>query len=250
MARALVHWLDAAQDHRTLTAAEADLRKRTKMTCLGLAALERTMARQRSRVRHLADSDANTAYFHLIARGKKRRQFIPSLSIAGHTISDHEAMERGMFDHFAGVFGSAFDSGTTINFHAIGIEPLPLDDLDADISTEEVWAAIREMPADRAPGPDGFTGQFYKSAWHIVGSDVMAVIQEFSNGNIVGLERLNNAIIVLLPKKTGASCPGDFRPITMIHSFAKIVSKVLALRLAAKLELLVDKNQNAFIKSR
>lgn len=81
MARALVHWLDAAQDHRT-------------MTCLGLAALERTMARQRSRVRHLADGDANTAYFHLIARGKKRRQFIPSLSIAGHTISDHEAMER------------------------------------------------------------------------------------------------------------------------------------------------------------
>jgi hypothetical protein len=78
----------------------------------------------------------------------------------------------------------------------------------------------------------------------------MAAIQEFSNGNIVGLERLNNAIIVLLPKKTEASCPGDFRAITKIHSFAKIVSKVLALRLAPKLELLVDKNQNAFIKRR
>ena len=64
------------------------------------------------------------------------------------------------------------------------------------------------------------------------------------------MERLNNAIIVLLPKKVGASCPADFRPITMIHSFAKLISKVLALRLAPRLNDLVAKNQNAFIQSR
>jgi hypothetical protein len=31
-----------------------------------------------------------------------------------------------------------------------------------------------------------------------------------------------------------------------IHSFAKLISKILALRLAPKLNELVDKNQNAF----
>jgi hypothetical protein len=93
------------------------------------------------------------------------------------------------------------------------------------------------------PGPDGFTGQFYKSAWHIVGA-------QFAVGDTFGLEKLNDAVIVLLPKKTGVSCPGDFRPITLIHSFAKIISKVLALRLAPKLDLLVERNQNAFIRRR
>ena len=36
----------------------------------------------------------------------------------------------------------------------------------------------------------------------------------------------------------------------MIHSFTKLLSKILALRLAPKLNELVDKNQNAFIRSR
>ena len=106
------------------------------------------------------------------------------------------------------------------------------------------------MPADRAPGPDGFTGMFYKTAWPVIKEDIMAAIQCFTQGDCRGLDRLNNALIVLLPKKVGASCPADFRPITMIHSFAKLISKILAPRLAPKLNGLVDRNQNAFIQSR
>jgi hypothetical protein len=176
MARALVHWLDVQQDQRALSPGESELRRRTKMACLGLATLECTIARQRSRVRHLAEGDANTAYFHLIARGKRRRQFIPSLQIHGHTVSDQLAMEQWMFNHFADVFGTAVDSRHTINFTAIGVSPLPLSNLESEFSADEVWTAIKEMPPDRAPGPNGFTGQFYKSTWHLV----MEVIQHFA----------------------------------------------------------------------
>jgi hypothetical protein len=76
----------------------------------------------------------------------------------------------------------------------------------------------------------------------------MAAIQTFTNVDNRSMAKLNNALIVLLPKKVGATSPGDFRPITMIHSFAKLVSKILALRLAPRLGELVAKNQNAFIK--
>ena len=78
----------------------------------------------------------------------------------------------------------------------------------------------------------------------------MAVIQSFMHGDYKGFAKLNNALIVLLPKKVGASSPADFRPITMIHSFAKLISNILALRLAPKLGMLIDKNQNAFIRER
>lgn len=66
----------------------------------------------------------------------------------------------------------------------------------------------------------------------------------------IHLQKLNSALVVLLPKKPGASISADFRPITMIHSFAKLVSKILALRLASRLNEMVDKNQNAFIQTR
>lgn len=58
------------------------------------------------------------------------------------------------------------------------------------------------------------------------------------------------SIIMLIPKKPNAAAPGDFRPITMVHSFAKLLSKLLATRLAPRLNGMISKNQSAFIKGR
>ena len=44
--------------------------------------------------------------------------------------------------------------------------------------------------------------------------------------------------------------PKDFRPISLVHSFAKLVTKLLANRLASRLQQLVSPNQSAFIKGR
>ena len=51
-------------------------------------------------------------------------------------------------------------------------------------------------------------------------------------------------------KKDGAESISDFRPISLIHSFAKIVAKVLAMRLAPHMNSLISKSQSAFIKRR
>ena len=70
----------------------------------------------------------------------------------------------------------------------------------------------------------------------------MEAVHAFELGNIRNMKSLNNALIVLLPKKVGANCPSDFRTITMIHSFAKLISKLLSLRLAPRLDEMVSRN--------
>jgi hypothetical protein len=42
----------------------------------------------------------------------------------------------------------------------------------------------------------------------------------------------------------------DFRPISLVHSFGKLITKILANRLASKLNGLISPNQSAFIKGR
>jgi retron-type reverse transcriptase len=56
--------------------------------------------------------------------------------------------------------------------------------------------------------------------------------------------------LTLLPKKEISETPNEFRPISLIHSFAKLVSKVLALRLSPHMDTLVSNDQSAFIKNR
>jgi hypothetical protein len=61
---------------------------------------------------------------------------------------------------------------------------------------------------------------------------------------------LNSAYITLLPKKEDVVNIKDYRPISLVHFFAKLVTKLLANRLAVMLDQLVSANQSAFIKGR
>ena len=56
--------------------------------------------------------------------------------------------------------------------------------------------------------------------------------------------------MVLIPKKSDANCVKDFRPISLTHSVAKLISKLMANRLAGCLDQLISRAQSAFIKKR
>jgi hypothetical protein len=78
----------------------------------------------------------------------------------------------------------------------------------------------------------------------------MAAINSFMNLNTYQLEKLNSAFICLILKKDDASDANHYRPISLIHSFARIITKTLANRLAPRLNELVSQNQSAFLWKR
>jgi hypothetical protein len=53
--------------------------------------------------------------------------------------------------------------------------------------------------------------------------------------------------MILLKKKEDSEEIKDYRPISLIHSFSKLVAKCLVNRLAKRLDALVHPNQSAFI---
>ena len=65
---------------------------------------------------------------------------------------------------------------------------------------------------------------------------------------MANFEVLNSAYITLLPKKDDATNIRDYRPISLVHSFAKFVTKPLANMLAGRLDQMITPNQSAFIK--
>jgi hypothetical protein len=62
------------------------------------------------------------------------------------------------------------------------------------------------------------------------------------------LHAVNGALLTLLPKTTATSCLKDCRPISLIHCLGRLVSKVLANRLAPRLVELIHSGQSVFIK--
>lgn len=85
-----MHRLEIAQDGRALTPHEDWLRRQLKCHALGLASLERTTARLRSRLGWLKEGDANTSYFQQHAHYRKRKNFLAKLKIGDQVITGQQ----------------------------------------------------------------------------------------------------------------------------------------------------------------
>lgn len=250
MAKEIIHRLEIARDSRDLSDGEENLRRRLKLHCLGLASLERTIARLRSRLLYLREGDANTSFFHQQARYRKNKNYIAKLQDGDRILVSQYEKHGAVLNYYENLLGSAEERDYSIDLAELGVPQHDLSSLDSPFSEEEVWATVKDLPLDKAPGPDGFTGRFYKSCWNIIKGDVMAALCAIQNGHVSRFRLLNTAFLTLLPKKVDAIQVKDFRPISLIHSFAKLVTKLMANRLAPLLPELVPTNQNAFVKGR
>ena len=82
-----------------------------------------------------------------------------------------------------------------------------------------------------------------------MGRDFTAAVKEFfSSGQI--LKQINHSVLALIPKVKNAERLQDFWPIACCNVIYKVISKIIALRLAPVLINLVDPAQVAFVQNR
>jgi hypothetical protein len=79
--------------------------------------------------------------------------------------------------------------------------------------------------------------------------DVMHALDSLWSMDFRSLYLMNQAYMVLLLKELVEEVK-DYRPISLVHSFAKLFSKVLSTRLAVLMPALVRSNQSASIHGR
>ncbi|XP_042045568.1 uncharacterized protein LOC121791808 [Salvia splendens] len=124
-----------------------------------------------------------------------------------------------------------------------------LESLATSPNEEEIKRAVWSISADSTPGTDGFTASFYHSCWDIIGRDVGDAVIQFFNGAFLP-RTITATMIVLLPKKDNPASWSDYRPISLCNVSNKIITNVLASRLAPVLPKVISPNQSGFIKGR
>ena len=184
------------------------------------------------------------------ANGRRRKNFIQSLKTGDSTLFSHHDKAEAVFQHYSSLFGPPSPRETTLNWEHLQLQRHELAHLEDPFTEEEVHAVIGEIAADKAPGPDGFIGLFLKRSWPIIKNDIMAALEFFHQQHDQHLLHLNKAHMILLPKKEDAQAIGDFRPISLTHSIAKLISKILATRLSGEFNGLISRAQSTFIKRR
>lgn len=72
----------------------------------------------------------------------------------------------------------------------------------------------------------------------------------FFYANMCFEKSLNTSFIALIPKKQGASDLRDYKPISLIGGFYKLLAKVLSLRLRKVIGKLISDSQHVFVGER
>lgn len=116
-------------------------------------------------------------------------------------------------------------------------------------SKEEVKNAVFSMNGNGAPGPDGFGGNFYQKYWHIIEHNVYNSVLQFFPQSLLLPNMISN-LVALIAKHPGAGSIDMYRPIALANYQFKIITKVMADRLANVAPKILSENQRGFIKGR
>jgi hypothetical protein len=172
--------LDVARYSRLLSPEERALRRLLKKKLLGLASLERTLAHQWSRLLWLREGDTCTCFFHMHASHRRCKNFIGHLMVDNKRVTDHVDKAEAVDFFFGELLGSSMDRPFSLDLDYLGIPSIDWWQIDGEFTMEEVWKAVKGMPLDKCPGPDGFSACFFVVCWDIIKVDVMAAFNSLS----------------------------------------------------------------------
>eukprot|EP00253_Pinus_taeda_P018287 PITA_18287 len=129
------------------------------------------------------------------------------------------------------------------------IEEDEAKDLTILVTKEEIEAAMKLMGKDKSPGPDGWTIELFLHFYEQIGAEITEVVEESRLKGVI-YRPFNSTFIALIPKKDDPESFEDFRPISLCNCIYKIISKVIALRIAPILSRNISMEQFGFLDGR
>lgn len=103
-------------------------------------------------------------------------------------------------------------------------------DLIRPYNREDVLHALLSMSPTKTPGLDGFNALFFQKFWDVVGDNLSSMVLGILNDCQNPVD-INHTYFTLIPKVPRATCPSQYRPISLCNVAMKIVTKCIANRL-------------------
>lgn len=209
----------------------------------------------RSKTQWHEEGERSSKYFLSLEKRNADRKSVQFIESDGQTITKSEAI-LSLFTNSLQDKYSAHNPTGDLNLELIKsnvtekLTETEKGTLETEITLKELSTALRDMKKGKTPGSNGFSVDFFRCFWNMLGIFLFRAFQFcFSRGESLATHR--ESIITLIPKsgRSPHSLKG-WRPISLLNVDYKIISTAIANRFKKVIDHIISPSQSAYIKGR
>ena len=208
----------------------------------------------RTQIKYAEEGEKSMRYFYSLERQNQTKQTINVLTKDNlDTITESSDIITETHTFYKHLYSSEpIDQHKQDAFLQINTPILSTNErniCEGHVTEQELNKALFSMENNKSPGLDGLSTNFFKHFWNILGHELTKILNSaYENGSLALSQR--QGLISSLCKTGDRTKLKNWRPITLLNTDYKILTKALANRLQQTLPLLIHTDQTACIPGR
>ncbi|KAL3677633.1 hypothetical protein R1sor_027581 [Riccia sorocarpa] len=210
-----------------------------------------------SQVRWMKEGDAPSKFFFALLRIKRLKEEITSLEAEdGRKLETEEEIMTELHRYYTMLYKKDPEIQRAVDKREGVLSGLSKkvtaqqnEKLIATPTEEEIGKTVLCLKNEKSPGVDGMTAEVVKEIWSESPQDVIDFILTFWRLDTLTWKQLTG-VIKLIPKEGDKEKIRNWRPLQLLNTGYKVISKLMANRLREIIGELVDAEQKGFIKGR
>ena len=172
----------------------------------------------------------------LIKKKREKNKINKIRNEKGEVTTDIAEIQRIIRGYYEQLYGNIMDNLEEMNrfsekFYLPRLNQEEIEIMNNPITSTEIEAVIKNLPKSKSPGPDGFTGEFYRTFRENLRPILLKRFPKITEEGTLS-NSFFEATIILIPKPDRDNTKKEnYRPISLINKDSKVFHKILANRI-------------------